>query len=306
MKPILSTHRRAGRISKKMLLFLAVLGAAVVWYFRETNASNTMRTELERKLAEAATASRVTAANALKAAEPERGKLAVVAISKDLLTVALKTAEGIAFTEPTTQLGVKLTAVTVDFGATFPKVKAELVGTWNGRELMLDAEGVLQHELTEKGVQLRFVILGVAPRVSLPSGLKAITSAQLAKQLNDRIPSFDAPLPSAWQFTPEVKPIEDFWVPVVSGKVKLHITVPAIPPINVRWQPVAAFFDKDALRVLARISTTADFSPPQPATIPASAAIPTDAELSSQFASWPGLRAGKSYSAMGLNTDCSP
>lgn len=287
---------KAARVSLKTLLFIAALLAACVWYFKAADTSKAMRAELEQRLAQAATESRAKAANALKAAEPERGKLAVIAISKELLAAALKTAEGVSFTEPSTQLKLTLAGLSADFGAVFPKVKATLQGSWEGRELAFDAEGALQHELTDRGVKLRFVVLGVVPLIALPKGLKAITSAQLAKLLNERIPAFDAPLRGAWGFVPEVKPVEDFWVPVVSGKVKLRVTLPAIPEIKVNWQPVAAFFEEAGLRVLARVSTTGPL-PPMPPSTPESGPAPSEAELAGQFAKWPGLRAGKSYSA---------
>ncbi len=286
----------AGRVSLILLIVIVALVAAGAWYFREAGASNTMRADLERELSQAAAASRANAAKALTAAEPERGKLAAMAISKEVFSAALKTAEGISFTEPATQLGVKIEKVTADFGLAFPKVKAVLRGSWQGQSVDFEAEGVLKHELGASGVKLKFVVLGVAPKLALPSGLKAITSAQLTKKLNDLIPPFDAPLPGSLEFAPEVKPIEDFWVNVLSGKVKLHIAVPALPPLKVNWQPVAVFFDESGLRVLARVSTSGPLPLPAADTAPTPSGVPSDDELRAQFAKWPGLREGQSYS----------
>ncbi|MDB6077340.1 MAG: hypothetical protein JWO82_1087 [Akkermansiaceae bacterium] len=279
-------------------ILLTIVAAVAGWfaYRHQTGRSALMRMELEREVARAEESSRIRTATSLKSMEAERGKLATVAISSEVLAGALREWVGLTFKEPQSGATITVQSITPQFTPGFPRVTAGLQAEWQGHAVRFEAEGVLKHELVEGGVKLQFVVLGVAAS-SLPPGLRSITSAELASWLNSLLPPFAAPFPGAFAFSPVKQAILDDWVPVPNGRIKVSFNVPDSPPLKVDWQPVAAFFDEAGLRVLARLSTSGPLPRAEEAAPAPNAPAPSAVATHELLAAWPGLAAGASYFA---------
>ncbi|WP_265594923.1 hypothetical protein [Haloferula sp. BvORR071] len=235
-----------------LLLAVAVAGAGYWIYAKGRLSHVSAMVEAEAKRERIETNRKLTALKELG-----EGELVHAALSSKLLAGMLDAFVGTTYRDPKGKGTVRIESLTPEFKNGYPRIVATVrAEVPDMAPETLQAEASLTHTVAADGtrvdLQLRF--LGIESKRGLPRPLQEIVSAQAVEQINARLQPFRVPLPVDFTITPKESADKELNVKAAGSQLKLALTLPALPELQIRWRLLAIWFAEDGFHAAGRIS----------------------------------------------------